>query len=256
VTQQTNEHLTIEQLSAFLDEQLAPSEQALCNAHLQTCEQCQNILKELRQTVALVRGLPQPELPRSFILPASVAFVPERRASQDARVTPIRQGSRRLGVYYLQRTVRALSTIAAVIGFIFLLSGLVALLPRGELTSGGSAAQAPTSKNVSGATHAPETPTAPGNTPATAASSGNQNDQTRTATRGAPTPTATAQFGVHQAPAGTQEHPSVQTRPLLQLPDLSTPEGREGFGLILLVLGVLGYLVTRRRFRQVRTIPR
>ena len=46
-------HLTTEQLSASFDKQLSSQEQAVFDAHISTCQQCQNKLSDLRLTAAL-----------------------------------------------------------------------------------------------------------------------------------------------------------------------------------------------------------
>ncbi|OLC62163.1 MAG: hypothetical protein AUH89_01630 [Ktedonobacter sp. 13_1_40CM_4_52_4] len=117
-----DQHLTTEQLSAFLDRQLSPAEQAVCNAHIESCQQCQGALASLRQTVALLRSMPQPSVPRSFALPTGVTYL------QEPAVRQRETNSRRRWPYYVQRSLRAMSVIAAVIGFIFLLSGVLPLL--------------------------------------------------------------------------------------------------------------------------------
>lgn len=66
---QEDRHLTIEQLSVFLDQELSAQEQANCQTHLDGCEACRNELMGLRQTVALLRALRPVELPREFLLP-------------------------------------------------------------------------------------------------------------------------------------------------------------------------------------------
>jgi hypothetical protein len=247
VAYQKNGHLTTEQLSALLDKQLTATGQAACDAHLQTCEQCQRMLSELRQTVALVRSLPQPDLPRSFVLPATMRSVPERPARQDTNITPITQGRRHLGVYYLQRSVRALSTIAAVLGLVFLLSGLLTVIPLSR--SGGGAAGVPGASTTSN--QAPNGKFNPATTPAPEKTA--NHDQTAgagTATRTpTPQPTPVPTMAVSSKPStGSSHQHNVSTgQPVLPFPDLSTTEGREGLGLILLVLGVVGYLITRHR---------
>jgi len=59
---QENHHLTTEQLSAHLDGQLSDLEQSQLEAHLKTCEWCQQALTDLRRTVALLHALPRPAL--------------------------------------------------------------------------------------------------------------------------------------------------------------------------------------------------
>ena len=66
------------QLSAYLDEALAPSEQAAVAAHLDTCAQCRARLAELRATAALIRSLPEMRpsrrlVPRIAAVPAWLA---------------------------------------------------------------------------------------------------------------------------------------------------------------------------------------
>ncbi|HLX39760.1 MAG TPA: zf-HC2 domain-containing protein, partial [Ktedonobacteraceae bacterium] len=84
MAQHNDRHLTTEQLSAFIDKQLAAEEQAACTAHLQTCQQCQQALAALRQTVMLLKALPQPALPRSFVLPTNLIVMPQRPATPAA----------------------------------------------------------------------------------------------------------------------------------------------------------------------------
>ncbi|TMC58178.1 MAG: hypothetical protein E6J21_13300, partial [Chloroflexota bacterium] len=108
-----DQHLTTEQLSAFLDRQLSPREQAEYNAHLESCQLCQGALASLRQSVVLLRAMPQPSVPRSFTLPAGVTYLQEPAVHQGG---PIRTLPQRSWPYYMQRSLRAMSTIAAVIG--------------------------------------------------------------------------------------------------------------------------------------------
>lgn len=62
-----------ENLSAYLDGELAAGETARVEAHLRRCPACQRELHALRQTALLLRRAPRPALPRSFVLPASAA---------------------------------------------------------------------------------------------------------------------------------------------------------------------------------------
>jgi anti-sigma factor RsiW len=148
VTQQ--EHLTTEQLSAFLDKQLTPQEQAFFDAHLQSCQHCQAVLAELRGTVALLHAMPQPSLPRSFTLPAGLSQMPAARP----RLQPLPVQQRRAPRYVLRRTVRAFSTLAAAIAVLFILSGLLANV---HLGAGGArtTASAPSYGNANQTTHVP-----------------------------------------------------------------------------------------------------
>jgi hypothetical protein len=236
VAQQRSGHLTIEQLSALLDKQLSPQEWALCQAHLRTCQQCQGVLTDLQQTSVLLRALPQPALPRSFVLPATITSPagqisrPETRAT----VTPITRGRRSAWPTYLRVSTRFISTIAAALGIFFLLSGLLLSLPHGGATTSASApANAPSYSNTAGHGVAP-TPNI--NT------SHNTHPQKDTATRLLPTPTA----GTGTSRSFNQQADN-QGNVIPLFLDLSTVEGRMVIGVLLLILGILGVIFTRRR---------
>src|SRR5207302_4912786 len=114
-------HLITGQLSAYLDKQLTPQEQAAIDAHISTCPPCQQALVELRSTVALLRAMPSVDVPRSFTLPAPIRPVPV----QAARVNTEPPRRQPVPHYRLRRAVRAVSTLAAVLGFLFILSGFL-----------------------------------------------------------------------------------------------------------------------------------
>jgi len=63
-----NIHLTDEQISTYLDDRLAPAERASASAHLGQCEECSKTLQDFRFTVDTLRALPDPPLPRSFLI--------------------------------------------------------------------------------------------------------------------------------------------------------------------------------------------
>ncbi len=70
-----------ELLSAYLDDELGPGERAWLEARLEADADLRARLEELRQTVALVRGLPQVRAPRNFLLtPSMVGRTEPRRA--------------------------------------------------------------------------------------------------------------------------------------------------------------------------------
>ena len=245
-------HLTIEQLSAFLDRQLSPQEQAECNFHLQRCPQCQSSLAELRQTVSLLQTLPQPELPRSFVLPARTLSIAERPQRQVASVTPITHSRSRSWQTYLQRSTRIISTIAAVLGILFIMSSLLTtllILPQGGATSTTSApvqSLSPmppsASSQSSNAAGQGQNPANPVRNPRVTSTS----DQTGTkAPTPGPTPVNKIILAPRPTPNGRQEYAQTQSVPPIL--DLSVPEGRAGVGFILLILGVLGVFLTRRR---------
>jgi hypothetical protein len=237
VTQQ--EHLTTEQLSAFLDKQLTPQEQAFFDAHLQSCQRCQGVLEELRRTVALLHAMPRPQLPRSFTLPAGISHI------RVAHPQPAQQG--RILRYTLQRTVRVVSTLAAVIAVIFILSGLLANFRFGS-NAGTAASSAPVYNTASGTTaHSPgvkpdltQAPHTQSGTPVMGA--GHQTGTPKassTTTTPTPAPTATSSNGFTD---GTVNPPTLP--PFL---DIGRPEGRLTLGGLLLLLSIVGIIITRRR---------
>ncbi len=235
---QQDEHLTTEQLSAFLDKQLSPPEQAVFDAHLASCQQCQSRLADLRLTVALVRALPQEEVPRSFVLPSRLAPVAEGPTRRPATVTPVPQ-QRGARVYVLQRTVRVVSTLAAVLALIFILSGIVPAIHFGG--GGASTASAPASTSLSRGTSAASNGAT---TPAT--TFGSAHDKGTSTKTPLPTPKPTPATTEHSK-IGSGTYSTVQTPTLPPFLDLSRPEGRLALGALLLVLGIIGLVVTRRR---------
>lgn len=67
-------------LSAYIDDEVTPSEAARVEEHLAGCEDCVGELDSLRATSSLLRGLPELRVPRSFALteaPATVGFAPQ-----------------------------------------------------------------------------------------------------------------------------------------------------------------------------------
>lgn len=59
-------HRIQHQLSAYLDNELAPDEMAEIRRHLNDCQACQEELESLRITKRMLGGLSTPELPRDF----------------------------------------------------------------------------------------------------------------------------------------------------------------------------------------------
>ena len=248
MTQQ--EHLTTEQLSAFLDEQLTPQEQAFFDAHIQSCQRCQNTLAELRRTVALLHAMPQPQLPRSFTLPASISHT-----QQPALLQPQPARQERISRYTLRRTVRAVSTLAAAIAVIFILSGLLANVHPG----GGAASTAGSAfSNVNGPVHSPaaepdatgktqaqgSTPRATGTPIINGHETGTPKASPATTPTPAPTPTSTPAQGLS---SGTGPTGPPTLPPAL---DPGQPTGRLTLGALLLLLSIAGLIATRRRRRN------
>lgn len=236
MAQKHDEHLTTEQLSAFVDKQLSPDEQAVFDAHLSTCPQCQRKLADLRLTVGLLRALPQEEVPRSFVLPAPVQERPARRA---AVVTPVAR-QRRVWPNALQRTIRTVSTLAAVLALIFIISGVVQPLHfgGGASTTASEAGPAIPNKEASGASKGPITPRVSG----TAVSGQDERAKTPQPAQ-TPTPTPTPGTSI----ASGSGPPADQTPALPPFLDLGQPQGRLTIGALLLVLSIIGLVITRRR---------
>jgi anti-sigma factor RsiW len=219
----SNEHLTTAQLSAYLDTELMGSELTLCAAHLQTCPQCQAVLADLRVTSLLLRGLPQVDVPRSFVLPPALTVLPAVSGRQRE------QFQRPLS---LRRPLRVLSTLAAVIGLLFILLASSALLPQARYTA--SSTSAPILSGAAGSQAA--TPSARSAVPG-----GHITEQAQATARAQvqPTPTESgATFGLHN------DQPAAL--------DPTQPPSRLGIGAALLALGILGLLLTGRPRRHQR----
>jgi hypothetical protein len=75
-----SDHIPPDDLSAWLDDELAPERRAAVATHLAACARCRHELAELEATVALVRAMPRTPLPAgvSFRLPVEPAPAPRR----------------------------------------------------------------------------------------------------------------------------------------------------------------------------------
>jgi anti-sigma factor RsiW len=253
----------MEQLSAFLDKQLPLQEQAFVDAHLHSCEQCRLALVDLRATVALVRAMPQATLPRSFTLPVTVTPLPiqaareARQAAEPVRRQPVARSG-------LRRSLRFASAIAAVLGLLFILSGLLPAIAPGHSTGGAatlsSAPQNPSVSKGSQATPAVSDQAASpglfGTHVAGPTQTGQKGPTGSSPSAGTPvtqktqpgTPTQAALQGTGSPPRGQTAVPPALP-PYL---DLGTLEGRLSLGLALALLGMIGLLVTRRRYQRTR----
>ena len=221
------QHLTTARLSALIDGQLSPEEQTQSETHLQSCTACQQQLAELRQTVALLHALPQPPLPRSFVLPTAEPAIASQGTRTARPLAPITPLPRRNGwPTYVTGAVRVASTLAALIGIVFLLSGLFgAVIPVGGSTTSSGAST--TSNSGPGKT-----------TP--------QFVTPRTVYKGI-TPTATSTKGQTVTSPNSRTAPTVQQNPLQAFLDVRLIGIRAILGTILLVLGVVGFIVVARR---------
>ncbi len=241
MAQTHNEHLTTEQLSASFDKQLSPQERAVFDAHISTCQQCQNKLSDLRLTVALLHALPDEEAPRSFVLPGSFSIAPGRTIRQDAPFTsiPQRQHAQRS---VLRRSIRIVSTLAAVLALCFIISGILPLIYSGV---GNSATTASSSGSFSKANTVQPTVTTPGVQQANRAIPPNGSAATvpPTETAHSPSPTGTA-----TTPSSSEHSTNPGQSPAIPSAiDLGQPVARLGIGVLVLVVSILGLIVTRRR---------
>ncbi len=228
-TQHQDWHLTTEQFSAYLDAQLASDEQARCEAHLRTCTRCQQELASLRATTMLLQAMPTPPLPRSFVFSsAQFAAAQQEDANGDEQArTPLPLQRRRSSTFFT--ALRAVSGLAAAVGVFFLLSSL--LNPMGGVSN-----MATSSGGTSSALH-------PYADASVSASANNQTATSKTPSVEHSVATATTP-GNQISTIGSPHYPPT---PLLVLPDLSTATGRALVGLILLICGLLGLFLLRRR---------
>src|SRR4051812_42811314 len=66
-------HLSDEELSAYLDQSLSSRERTSASAHIASCSRCSEELHRLGATSLLLRSLPEPRPARSFQLPVDFA---------------------------------------------------------------------------------------------------------------------------------------------------------------------------------------
>ncbi len=238
MAQTQNEHLTTEQLSASLDKQLSPQEQAVFDAHITSCQQCQHKLADLRLTATLLHALPQEEVPRSFVLPSSVSFAPERTASQNATITPLSTKQRRQNTS-LRRSIRVISTLAAVLALCFIISGLLPFIYSG----GGNSASTSAGSTTFGPVHSSATASGAEQPKSVLQKNQATANSQATATAQARTPTSTA------TPASNNDHAAHPNTGTLTQPviDLSQPGVRLGIGVAVLALSIIVLILTRRR---------
>jgi len=158
-----------ERLSAYLDGMLDTDERAQLEEHLVDCETCQEQLAQLRQVRALVRALPQPALPRSFLLPVEEAPAPAASAASHAKPIQLQIATTRQRAARIARAAQWLGAVAAVLGLALLISTAV-LGSRGAQNSaaatfasdsgGSTAAQSPNYNDSPQPEHAAATATA------------------------------------------------------------------------------------------------
>ena len=186
-----------------------------------------------------MHALPQPALPRSFVLPATAAHTQEQSGHPVRPMHPMhpmttttrRTPPNRLG-NLARRSIRTISTIAAVLGLVFILSGFLSTHSFGGATSSSSGIPA-SGQSRGGAITTPHV------------SCGN-------------TGTQPGQCGTQHTPAATQKQTPSVTVPATPTPpiknqtvspaiDLNSPQVHLGLGAILLLIGILGVALTRKR---------
>lgn len=240
-----DQHLTTEQLSAYLDDELSAEEQAQCQAHLFVCKQCQQALAALRETVTLLHALPQPPLSRSFLLTENMlAAVPsEVRLPHVVGSVPHSLAERRAARGWSRSTLtamRSLTALAAVFGLVFLLSSFSL---QGSASSTGAMSSSTTSGSASSSTNS---------------SSGmSPQYQATHAAQGADTPSVTPSSVIVQptptrAPSYVSSHTSSSSGSSLPWLDLGNAGTRALLGLFLLFLAVLGGLLLRHQRQMTR----
>jgi anti-sigma factor RsiW len=245
-----------EQLSALLDNELAGAERADLEAHLQGCADCRAELESLRRTRALLRALPQPALPRRFLLPlepAAQQFASESTQAQRSGLMPLApslaqparpapvplSAARSSRILRSTQVVRWLSAIAAILGLFLLLGSAFSSFSPGKGTT-TSASNAPGAYAVNTPTQAGGT--ALGTTPPPQSTEKATTTQDRATPTGArPNPGATATANGSETDSNTTPVPTGEDHNTVSSgggSSLSTPE----LGLILLVLGVIGFV--------------
>lgn len=108
------QHLTPEQIHAWIDGELVGDEASFAREHLATCTPCTAEMESLRDTKAIFGMLRDVELPRSFVLPASMA-----KPAATLQSVPTPAVAERASVRRYEPLMRLMS-IAAVLAFLVL----------------------------------------------------------------------------------------------------------------------------------------
>lgn len=124
-----------ERLSAYLDGELGAEERAALERHLPGCARCQAELADLRGVRALLRALPTPVAPRSFVLPDDGA-VPRPIAPAAAR-----RSARRATTGAVARAMEWVGSVAAVAGLVLLLGAALGGGQHGAASTAAGVAQ-------------------------------------------------------------------------------------------------------------------
>lgn len=260
-------HLTIEQLSAYIDGQLSPAEQVHSDTHLKTCEPCRQSLAGLRLTVQALHSLPRPAVPRSFVLPvsfgaaeqieatgeeaepASEAVTPISRSRLDGNITPLhrpKQPRRQPWPGYITGPLKAVSSLAAVVAILLLVSSLLMSLPHS-----GGAANSTTASSTGGAYYRTQTPPDLNHTPPTSATtqgSKAEADHGKSTPTQIATPAASPDTTFQPETNGASQPQSVSPLPIttwLMALNPLTASGQAISGTLLLALAILGFFLLR-----------
>lgn len=236
-------HLTTEQLSALLENTLSTQERTSYKAHLQACAQCQHTLAELRQTVTFLHALPEPALPRSFVLsPAMLAEANQQRHRTANPVLPFPapETRKRNKPGYIYNTMRFVSTIAALLGIVILVASLFSVLPRAGSSTTASSSSAGSSAPMA-------SPNNKGQALPSSTNNATHDNGSTPSVAGGQTPHI-AQTPPSVSSAHTNDGQTQPSSPAMQtlVPNLNTPSGFALLGIILLAFGILGLLVLRR----------
>ncbi len=115
-----------EELSAYIDGQLAPAARTRLEAHIETCAGCRDALAELRSLQRTLGALPQAQAPRSFAL-------------READVRPS-EATSQVGMF--SRATPVLSGVAMVAAVVFVVLVGVDLSGQGSSRGGDGASVA------------------------------------------------------------------------------------------------------------------
>lgn len=253
-------HLTTEELSALLDNQLAQEEAgADYRDHLASCQQCQQELADLKQTVHLLRALPPPPLPRSFVLPAGISQVApvSTEAQSEPNIHVLRSTNSSLQRAHARtstgrRILSLVGTLAAVVGILFVLSGFVPSMPQmaASTSSGGGSSVSAGAPSKSEAASSANSST---NSAASSGGTGQQNSTPAAAQPHSLQPNQAADSSQAQNTTGIQPAQGQETgqrsapSPAASLLDWGATGTRIGLGILLFIAGMMGIALGRER---------
>lgn len=112
----TMHHLSSEEIAAYLDDECTDAEHRAAQSHLDTCAECRQIADDQLFIKQLMGSFAEPELPRSFVLPADTERTPTPLASPGTESPAEHAG----GTLLRFEPVMKFLSIAAVIAFLVL----------------------------------------------------------------------------------------------------------------------------------------